>query len=456
MANEMTSSALSTDQEKFLAAKLIQRSYLKLVMGSLCDKVQMPEGAGLTGYFVRYKRMNVPLTALSDDGADPANSTFTIDSVTVTLDEWGDVLTITNVAQLTTKHPVIQQAVQLLADNAARVMDREITLVLLAGTNVQYGDGSVTTRTTVTQSMKVSESVMHKARITLTDAGAPPRGGPAGDARQENAKGQMFSQAYVAVCGPQVLGDIMSANTSLGTWAAAATYANAKALYGAEVGTWLNIRWVETNFIPKFTLLGNKTVAVASAADAGITGMVITAVDGGGTLTSGATYYYKITRKDLTRGFEEAISIEHTTAAAATANNESFTFALPSTSGYVYNIYFGSSTGDANLKLQSTGNHAASATVTVTAVSSSTTTAPAHIRAANDASDPTTIHPVFVFAEAAVNWVGFYGIRTYISQDISVPSNVLRRRRSVGYSFFGKAMRRDETRLLRLEVAASY
>ena len=56
----------------------------------------------------------------------------------------------------------------------------------------------------------------------------------------------------------------------------------------------------------------------------------------------------------------------------------------------------------------------------------------------------------------AVNWVGFYGIRTYVSQDISIPGNVLRRRRSVGYSYFGKAMIRDQQRLLRLEVAASY
>lgn len=458
MAGEITSSALSTDQEKFLAAKLIARSYIKCVMGSMCDKVQMPEGAGLTAYFVRYKRMNVPLTALADDGQDPANSSFTIDQVTVTLDEWGDVLTLTNVAQLTTKHPALQQAIQLLADNAARVMDREITIVLLAGTNIQYGDGSVTTRATITAGMKVSESIMHKVRITLTDAGAPPRGGPAGDARQEQARGMMFSQAYVAVAGPQVLGDVMSTTTSLGTWAAAATYSNAKALYGAEVGTWLNIRWVETNFIPKFTLLGNKTTAVVSGNAFGTDTPVVTATAAGGSLNNG-TYGFKVTKKDLLRGFEESISIVHTMASGGGTALYTFNFS-GLTAGFVYNLYFdktngGGSTTDANLYLN-TSNIAVGTTVTVTTVPTSAITPPANIRAANDVNDPSTIHPVFVFAEEALNWVGFYGIRTYISQDISIPSNVLRRRRSVGYAFFGKAMIRDQTRILRVELAASY
>lgn len=452
MANEITSSTTSTDQEKMLAAMLIQRSYLKLVLSACCDKIQMKEGAGLTAYFVRYKRMNVPLTALSDDGQDPANSTFTLDQVTVTLDEWGDVITITNVAQLTTKHPLLQEAVKLLADNAARVMDREVGIVLMAGTNVQYGDGSVASRTTLTTSLIMNDATIHKARVSLVDAGAPPKGGPAGDARQVAAQGSVNGpNLYLGVAGPQVMADIMKSGTSLGTFASVAMYGNQKALYTAEVGTWLGVRWVESNFLPKFTILGNTTTAVVSGAAFGTNTPVVTAVDGGGTLTSGATYYYKVTRKDLTRGYEENISIEHTTAAAATGNNESFTFDFSGlTAGYVYNLYFGSATGDANLKL-STANIAVGTTVTVTAVPSSTTTPPP--------SNPTTVsavYPVFIFAEQAVNWVGFYGIRTYVSQDISIPGNVLKRRRAVGYSFFGKAMIRDQTRLLRIEVASTY
>ena len=457
MANEITVSSTSTDQEKMLSAKLLERSYLKLVAGSLCEKVTMKQGTGLTAYFVRYKRMSVPLATITE-GTDPSNSSFTLEEVTVVLDQWGDVVTITDQAQLTTSHPLVQQVLDLLADNAARVMDREIQLVWLAGTNVQYGDGTVTTRRTVTSAMKISDVIIHKARITLVNAGAPPRGGPSGDAKQVQATGNVTQgSSYVAVCGPEVMADIMSTSTSMGTFVAAAQYNNVKALYNAEIGTWLNFRWVETNFIPRFTLLGDTTVANASASDFGTNTPVVTAVNGGGTLNSGNTYFYKVTRKDLLRGFEEAISIAHSTAADATGgDDDSFTFNFSSlTAGYVYNLYFdtvvdGGTGTDATLGLV-TANIAIGTTVTVTTEATGAT--------APDNVDPTTsptIHPVFVFGESAVSWVGFYGIQTKITKDESIIGNVLQLKRAMGYKFFGKAMIRDQTRMLRMEVASSY
>lgn len=462
MTGEIVSSALSSDQEKFLAVDLIRRSYLKLVMGSLCDKVQMKKGAGLTAYFVRYKRMGVPMSPITE-GNDPANSSFAIDTVTVTLDQWGDIITVTDVAQLTTFHPLVQQCIELLADNAARVMDREITLVLLSGTNVIYGDGSVTSRTTVTAAMKMSDTLLSKARVTLTINGVPPRGGPAGDAKQVQANGSFQQgQAYVLVAGPEANEDMTQISTSLGTWASVAMYANQKAIYNTEIGTWRNFRFVETNFIPRFSILGNTTTAVTSTNAFGTNTPVVTAVDGGGSLTSGATYYFKVTRIDNTRGFEEEVSIEHTMAAAATGNNESFQFDFSGlTTGYYYRVYFGSATGDANLKLVSftiggvstsyiPAGTAAASTV-VTAVPSSTTTAPVNT---NITGTP-TIHPCFIFGAAAVNWVGFYGIETRITGDQSIIGNVLGLKKAIGYKFFGKSMIRDQTRLLRLEVAST-
>lgn len=452
----ITSVTTSSDQEKFLAAKLLNRSLLKLVAASICEKVAQPKGTGLTAYFVRYKRMNVPLTSLAE-GVDPSDSTFALEQVTVTLDQWGDVLTITDVAQLTTKHPLVQQAMELLSENAQRVIDREVQLVWLAGTNVQYGDGSVSTRTTVTKAMKISDAVLHKAYVNLVDAGAPPREGPAGGVLVAQANGTYLNgRSYVAVCGPQVIRDVMAVSTSFGSWVSVASYQNAKALYNAEVGTWLGFRFVETNFIPKFSLFGNKTAAVTSGQAFGTGTPVVTAVDGGGTLTSGATYYFKVTRKDRLRGFEEVVSIQHTMAAAATGDNESFAFDFTGlSSDYAYSIYFGSSSGDANLKLAFANVIGGSAAV-VTAVPSSTVTAPANVRAANDADDPSAVHPVYIHGAMSCAWVGLQDLKMMVTGDQPTTDNPLMLKKRLGYKYLAKSVILDQTRLLRLEVASTY
>ena len=455
----MMSSSLSTDQKKFLAARLLRNTYLKLVCASVCSSEKFERGAGLTGYFVRYKRMNVPLTTIGE-GQDPTPSSFTIEQVTVTLDQWGDALQITDVAKLTTQHPVMSLAQELLSDNAQRVIDREVQIVWLAGTNIIYGDGSVTTRATITSDMKATDDVLDKAYVTLGDAGAQPRGQGGGTDNYKVGNTSSPSNltgpaTYIGICGVQITKDIRRAAMSYGTWAAAATYNKVDALYKNEIGMWNSIRFIETNFIPKYVRLGNATTAVASAAAFGTDTPVVTAVDGGGTLTSGATYYYKVTRKDLTRGFEEGISIEHTTAAAATGNNESFTFDFTGlTAGFVYNVYFGSSTGDANLKQHATTNIAVGATLTVTAVPASGS-APANLRAVGDGSDPSTIHVLYLHGEDSCIWTKLQDLKFMVIEDKPAPGNLLGLNQWVSYKFLGKAMRCNESFMLRVELATT-
>lgn len=448
----MNSSSLATDQRKFLAAKLLRNIYLKLVCASVCSSVRFERGSGLTGYFVRYKRMNVPVTTISE-GVDPTPSAFTIEQVTVTLEQWGDALQITDVAVLTTAHPVMSLAQQLLADNAQRVIDREVQLVWLAGTNIIYGDGTVTTRATITKDMKATDDVIGKAYVTLGDAGAQPRGQAGGVDNYDKAGTSSPSSitgpsAYLGICGMQITQDVRRAAMAYGTWAAYATYADPKAISRNETGMWNGIRWVETNFIPKYVRYGNATTAVASAAsfgtapEGGATPVIVAGAGGSGTLAQGTTYNWKITRKDLTRGFEEAISIEHTTATTGAGGaTQFFTFTMPSTTGYVYNVYFGSSTGDANLKQFATTNIAASGVATVNAVPGTTVTAPANLRAVADGQDPSTIHILYLHGEESCIWSELQDLEFMVIKNTPAPGNLLGLNQWVSYKFLGKAMR---------------
>lgn len=460
MANEILSTTTQLDQKKFLAAKLIQRAYLRMVSQSICDKIQQPKGTGLTANWVRYERMNVPVTPLTQ-AVTPANSTISLTTVTATLDQWGDVLTLSDVTQLTTEHPLVAEALKLLADNAQRVIDREVQIVWLAGTNVFYGDGTVTARANISGGMKITDQIIHQSRVTLIDTGAPPRGGPKVDHEVDTAEKETTIngvQTYVAVCGPQVMADIQATGTSLGTWAAVAMYANATQLYNSEVGIWLGVRWVESNFVPKFRVLGNNTAAVTSANAFGTDTPVVTDVGTGGTLTHAVTYGFKVTKKDLLRGFEEFISIPHGILTANDANDThriTFDFSNLST-GFVWNLYFdsvqggsGSSPADSVLKLVQ-ANIPVGTVVSVTAVQATGSQPPQ-----NPASG-LVVHPIYFHGDESCNWTGLQDLQVLTSLDQATSADPLLQRKTIGYKFLAKASIRDQTRILRREVVSTY
>lgn len=446
----ITKSTTSKDQEKFLVAKLLERSYNKLVMDAVCDNLQFREGAGDVAYMVRYKRMNVQVEALTE-GVTPLGSSIELEEVTVTPDQWGDYLVLTDVSKLTTKHPLLQQAQILLADNAARVLDREITLVLLAGTNVQYFDGSVAARSDIKSTMIMNDDVAAKVAINLTMGGASPVGGMRQDSKQNHAPNYQQSMEYIGIVGPHVKQEILRPAVNFGTFIQNNVYnQKGSGVTMGAVGKWKGILWIETNFIPVFTLFGNKTTAAAAGANPnGLNGLTLAAVSTSGSLTSGSTYYWKVVRRNKLRGFPENISIEHTTSPGGA--NTAFTFTFDS--AYYYDVYFGSASGDSNLKQVGIGY--TGETVTVGAVPTSTITAPANIRAAND-SDPSAVHVVFVCGEGAVAWAGFYKPQFMVSADQATETDPLKQRRTVGFKFYGKAVIKNNDFMLRVELASTF
>ena len=451
----IVNSGITADQEKYLAKKLIDRSYLKLSMSAAVEKVAMREGSGLQAFMVRYQRMATPQATLTE-GTPPPSSTFSLQEVSVTLDQWGDWLEISDVAQLTAMHPIMEQARELLADNAARVMDREITVVMLAGTAVVFGDGSVATRRAITGAMRLNETVLHNAKVTLSLAGAPPIGGPSGDARVVKTGSYLNGNDYLAICGPEVCADLMQPAVNLGTFVSQALYANQKNLYNNEVGKWLGFRFVESNFLPRFGLFGNTTTAVTLGADFGTGTPVCNVITSGGNFNG--TIFFKITRKNVLRGFEEDISIAHTVATGGASRQ--LTFAFPSTAGFVYNVYVdttatGGAGADSGMRLVAE-NVAPGATTTVSAAPTVGRFPPDNINITANALPIPRIHPVFLVAQSALAWVGFYDAKFYTTGTGAEKSDPLAQKRTVGWKFFGKTVIKDQDRLLRLELATGF
>jgi hypothetical protein len=247
----------------------------------------------------------------------------------------------------------------------------------------------------------------------------------------------------------------MSPAVNLGTFVSAAVYNRPGALYNNEVGKWLGFRFVETNFIPRFGRIGGTTTAVVSGSNMGAADSpTVTFAAAGGALAN-ATFFYKATRKSLLRGFEEDISIPHSTATGGAAGLATFT--MPAAAGFAYNIYFdtvsGGGTGT-NATLRLVGqNIAPSGVVQVSTVPVTGANPPDHI---NNALAIPRIHPVFILGQSACAWVGFYKAKFLTTGAGAEKADPLAQKRTIGWKFFGKTVIKDQDRLLRLELASGF
>jgi N4-gp56 family major capsid protein len=413
----VTSTDLAVHQKKFISSELIARSEQLHRLPQFGDKRPLKAGSGSTAYFYSYARTNIPTENLSE-GVTPTETTFTVSQTSVTVEEWGLFIALTDAGIVKTDHPLVQEALDLIADAVARTQDYTIADVLMAGTNVQYWDGTRANRAAVTATDVFKKEVLGRSGATMKNDGAPRRSG----------------DFYVAVLDPYVHTDILTEAAANGGGFMSASALGGQGMKNLERGTagaWLGHQFVESNFLPIMQRISG-IAPVASTTTGSLTG----------------TIHYKITRRDLLRGFEEGIAVASSTAMAA---DDTLTFTAPSTAGYIYNIYAGSSAGDANLYLAKE-NLAASGVYALLEVPTS---------GANPPETPAAsvnVHVMFVFGGKAMDTVDLNDLNMMgsITPAGASDSDPLAQRRKMGSKWSTKSAIRKATNFRRIELASNY
>jgi len=408
------STDLSVHQRKWISGTLIERSALQLRLAQFASPNSLDDGNGTTATFVGYRRTDVVVDKLAE-GVTPSETAFTNFSQTITVDHWGMFIALTDVSTVTTAHPVLNEALDLVADATARTVDYNHAEVLNGGTNVQFWDGTRANRGAITATDVFNKNVATKARVDLNNAAAPAWKG----------------DFYAAVCSASVEGDVLAETATVGGFTAAAQMQDMAKLEAGTLGNWLGFQWIRSNFLPRFTRLASVPVVTPG---------------GGGSLTG--TVYYKLTRKNLTRGFEEDIGVE---ASVAMGADTSLAFTFPNTTGYVFNLYIGAATGDSNLYL-ATENRAAGSSVTITLQPGS---------GRNPGQTPAvgvTVHPIYIFGAKSFDNVSMNSLnmKGTVTPPGSSDSDPLEQRRKVGAKWANKSGIRDATRLKRIELASNF
>lgn len=416
-------SAFSSDIEAYIADEVLPLARRQLVAYQFGDPLELPKGRGTTYTATRYNRLTLPFAPLSE-GVPPVGETMTISQVSATAQQWGDKVTITDVAELTIKHPLVNQANRLIALQSSETLERNTFNALLAGTQVNYVN-SRGSRAALVAGDVLDTTTVIRTTAALETLGAPRyMGDEQTDAKIEaEAGGSRASENprsmphYAALIHTLVVGDFQQNSDVRLAW----TYSDLNRLYNYEAGEWGGMRFCKTNMIPSWT---------------GVAQVNGTAGTAGSLATN--TYYVQVTASDTQNQYESRI-YQVSNSVSVTGPNGSISVALPNITGFTFNVYIGTTTSPANLGLSASGPTsgpmAGQATqlapnqtviITGTGVAQTPPAAPA---------TGVTVYPTFVIGRGAYGQVKLDDIKIslLLGADKSDPLNQLR---IVGWKVF--------------------
>ena len=437
-------SQFSGDVTTYIADKTLPLVRRQLVVYQFGDPATLPKGMGTTYTASRYNRVPLPFAPLAE-GVPPVGQTMTLQQVTAQAQQWGDKVTITDVAEMTIKHPLFKKAIELVALQLAETLERNTFVNLLAGGQINYVN-SRGARASLVAGDVLNPHEVNRANAMLETLGAPRYMGDeitdmkieadAGGAKASNNPRKM--PHYVAVCHPFVIGDFSENQTVITAW----SYSDLNRLYNYEAGEWRGIRFCKSNLVPSWT-------GVAQ-----VNGVAIA----GGALAA-ATYTVQVTGQDTQNQYES--QVYQLSANIVVAANGAIQLTTPNTPGFTYNVYIGSGAGATPFNLgvsaqgPTTGPLQGQATqlpantvVTITAIgaSQSPPAAPA---------TGVTVYPTFIFGRGAYAQVVLDNAKfTYLKEpDKSDPLNQLR---VVGWKNYYGTLIQNAQFMLRLESTSAF
>ena len=440
------------DVEPYIQSKVMPLVQRQLVAYQFGDQLRLPKGRGTTYAASRYDRLNLPFAPLSE-GVPPVGESMPLAQVSAVAQQWGDKVTITDVAEFTIKHPLFQVATELVALQMAETLERNTFTNLLGGTQINYASYDGTARgsragirnggTAATSDVLTSHEI-NRAVGALYTIGAPQFMGqtelsakiPADKPSKGSSDPRGF-QHYVALMHPLPEQDMRENSTVATAW----SYSDVNKLYNNELGEWGGVRFCRSNMVPYF-------VGVAQVNGAAQTT---------GNLATG-TYYIQVTGLPVQQNYEQRI-YQVSASVSVTGPNGSISVTVPTLAGYVFNVYIGTTTSPVNLGLSSSGptsgpltgqavQIASGATITITGVGTAQTppAAPA---------TGVTVFPTFIIGKNAYGQVVLDDPKfTYLkTADKSDPLNQLR---VIGWKVMYGTLLENQNFFMRIESTSLF
>jgi N4-gp56 family major capsid protein len=255
-----TGNDLSTEMKTFYSDYLIEMAEAKLVHSQFGQKKPIPKGNGKTVEFRRYDPLPKITTELGE-GVTPNGQKLTVVPLSVEVKQYGGYVALTDVLLLTAIDNNLAQATKLLGSQAGRTLDTLTREVLNGGTNVQFGNGTVDKRTSLTKDNKLTVDCIRRAVRNLKVMNAEP-----------------IDDSFVAIIHPDCSYDLMSDPE----WRHPHEYKDTENLYNGEIGKVAGVRFVETTEAKVFADAGAGGIDVYSTIVLGDNAYGVVDIQGGG------------------------------------------------------------------------------------------------------------------------------------------------------------------------------
>ena len=136
---------LSEEMKAYYADYLIDNAEPKLIHDQFAQKMPIPKGNGKTVQFRKYDPLP-KLTTTLVEGVTPTGQSLNMSTVEATVHQYGGYIELSDLLLLTAIDNNLLMATKLLGAQAGRTLDAITREVLCGGTNVQYGENSVSAR----------------------------------------------------------------------------------------------------------------------------------------------------------------------------------------------------------------------------------------------------------------------------------------------------------------------
>ncbi len=258
---------LSGEMKTFYSDYLIDMAEPELIHDQFGQKHPIPKNGGKTIEFRKYDPLPKALTPLTE-GVTPNGQKLNMGVVTATVAQYGGFIELSDILLLTAIDNNLVQATKLLGSQAGRTLDTITREVLNGGTNVQYAEGQVTSRSALvggsaapSDNHYLTVDAVRRAVRFLKVMNAPRING-----------------YYAGIIHPDVSYDIMNDPK----WVNVKTYSDPDGIYEGEIGRIEGVRFVETSEAKVFAGEGAGGRDVYSTLILGENAYGVTEIQGGG------------------------------------------------------------------------------------------------------------------------------------------------------------------------------